>query len=128
MLTSTPGSSSYFKGSVVAYDNEVKKNILEVNPNTIQNSGAVSEEVVKEMAEGAIKKLKSNYAIATSGIAGPTGGTEEKPVGTVCIAIATPDKTYTNKFLFGSKREYNIRKTSLTALGWIRKILLNRDC
>lgn len=88
LITSVPGSSGYFKGGIVAYDNEVKKNLLGVSPETLSAYGAVSRETVIEMAKGAMNRLKTDCAIATSGIAGPGGGTLEKPVGTVWIAVA----------------------------------------
>ena len=87
--------------------------------------GAVSETVVKEMAESTRKMFQTDFAIATSGIAGPGGGTDDKPIGTTWIAVATPDKTITKNFLFGEHRERNIRKTALTALNMLRKELLS---
>ncbi len=89
LITSVPGSSDYFIGSVVSYSNEIKKNELGVTENDLKNFGAVSKEVVEAMANGIRKKFKTDYSIATSGIAGPTGGTEEKPVGTIWIAVAS---------------------------------------
>ena len=91
LITSVPGSSAYYKGSVVSYANEVKENILGVQHETLEH-GAVSEETVKEMVKGAIEKLNVDYAVATSGIMGPDGGTEEKPVGTVWIAAGNKEK------------------------------------
>lgn len=125
LITSVAGSSDYFKGSVVAYANEIKKQLLGVQEQSLIDFGAVSETVVKEMAEGARKKFQTEFAIATSGIAGPGGGTDDKPVGTIWIAVATPDKTITKHFLFGEHRERNIRKTALTALNMLRKELLS---
>ena len=89
-IISVPGSSTYFKGSVVSYANEVKTNVLHVAASEIEKNGAVSEEVVKAMALGVKHLLKTDYAIASSGIAGPEGGSKEKPVGTVWLAIAGP--------------------------------------
>jgi len=125
LITSVAGSSDYFKGSVVAYANKVKQEVLEVKEQSLIDFGAVSEEVVKQMADGARNKFQTDYAIATSGIAGPGGGTKEKPVGTTWIAIATPGKTIVQHFLFGEHRERNIRKTALTALNMLRKELLS---
>lgn len=125
LITSVAGSSDYFKGSVVAYANEIKQQLLGVKEKSLIDFGAVSELVVKEMAEGVRQKFTTDYAIATSGVAGPGGGTEEKPVGTTWIAIATPNKTITQHFLFGEHRERNIRKTALTALNMLRKELLS---
>lgn len=125
-ITSEPGSSRWFKGSVVAYSNETKINLLGVNPVSIDNFGAVSEEVVIQMAEGVRKALKTDYAIATSGIAGPDGGTNEKPVGTVWIALATPNKTFAQKFSLTRSRERNIIRSSQTALDMLRLELLKK--
>ncbi|MDP4280765.1 MAG: competence/damage-inducible protein A [Bacteroidota bacterium] len=124
LITRIPGSSRYFKGSVVAYANETKMNILGVKEGDLGRYGAVSEQVVIEMAEGARKKMKTDYVIATSGIAGPDGGTKEKPVGTAWIAIATPGKTLSGHFMMGEERERNIRKTALQALNMLRKAIL----
>ncbi len=122
-ITSVPGSSAYFLGSVVAYDNEIKKNWLGVPASDIEAYGAVSEKVVTAMAEGVKQKMGTTYAIATSGIAGPDGGTAEKPVGTVWIAVSGPDGTLAKKFQFGSHRERNIKKSGLMALDILRKML-----
>ncbi len=123
-ITSIAGSSAYFKGSVVAYDNSVKENVLGVNPQNITDYGAVSEEVVVQMAAGIKQLLKTDYAISTSGIAGPDGGTVEKPVGTVWICVSGPKETVANKFTFGSHRERNIKKAGLMALDILRKMLV----
>lgn len=92
-ITAVPGSSEYFKGSVVAYSNEVKRNLLGVKAETLDSFGAVSEQVASQMAEGAAKAIGTECAIATSGIAGPGGAVEGKPVGTVCISVKTPKST-----------------------------------
>ena len=105
VLNAQSGASAYYMGSVVAYDNSVKTNILGVSPFTLDVDGAVSESTVRQMAEGVRTLLHTDYAIATSGIAGPTGGTPDKPVGTVWIAWATPDGTQTQCFHFGAARE-----------------------
>ena len=104
-LNAQSGSSAYYMGSVVAYDNSVKTNILGVSPETLNSEGAVSESTVRQMAEGVRALLHTDYAIATSGIAGPTGGTPDKPVGTVWIAWATPNGTEAQCFHFGAARE-----------------------
>ena len=124
LITSISGSSDYFKGSIVSYANEVKVNSLGVNANDIVQYGAVSQHVVEQMAIGASKALHTDYAIATSGIAGPLGGTEEKPVGTVWIAIAGPKGVISQQFMMGENRERTIRKTALSALSMLRKELL----
>jgi len=120
LITSVPGSSEYFKGSVITYANEIKTGFLDVKVETLIHYGAVSEETVIQMAENIRKKFRTDYAVAVSGIAGPDGGTEEKPVGTVWIAIATPGKTLSKKFLFGDNRLRNIQRASLTALNLLR--------
>ena len=104
-LNSQSGSSAYYMGSVVAYDNTIKEQVLGVQQDTLTHYGAVSEQTVREMAEGVRKLMHTDYAIATSGIAGPTGGTPDKPVGTVWIAWATPKGTEAQCFHFGAARE-----------------------
>ena len=104
-LNAQSGSSAYYMGSVIAYDNSVKTNILGVSPEILNSEGAVSESTVRQMAEGVRALMHTDYAIATSGIAGPTGGTPDKPVGTVWIAWATPEGTEANCFHFGASRE-----------------------
>jgi len=123
LITSISGSSDYFKGSIIAYSNEIKEKQLHVSSQTIKKHGAVSEEVVKEMAEGVCNKFNTEIAISTSGIAGPSGGTKEKPVGTVWIAVATPEKTIAQKFIFGDNRQRNIIRSSYAALNMLRKCL-----
>ncbi len=125
LITSVPGSSGWYNGGIVAYSNAIKQNLLGVPVESIQKYGAVSEQVVRHMAEGARKKLNAGFAVATSGIAGPAGGTEEKPVGTVWIAVATPEKTVAEKFVFGDNRERNIVRSSQTALQLLRKQLIS---
>ena len=104
-LNSQSGASAYYMGSVVAYDNTIKEQVLGVQQDTLMQHGAVSEQTVREMAEGVRKLMHTDYAIATSGIAGPTGGTPDKPVGTVWIAWATPKGTEAQCFHFGAARE-----------------------
>ncbi|MDK2842364.1 MAG: nicotinamide-nucleotide amidase [Anaerophaga sp.] len=117
LITMVPGSSDYFKGSMVTYSNDLKINILGVKPEDIENYGAVSRQVVEQMALGAVRIAESDYAIAISGIAGPGGGSEEKPVGTVWMAWAGPgNKVVSKEFRFGKERERNIVQTSETAL------------
>lgn len=124
LITSEPGSSLWYKGSVVAYSNETKVNILNVDPQLIEEFGAVSEQVVVQMAEGVKKALNVDYAIATSGIAGPDGGTDEKPVGTIWIAVASSDKTIAKCYSFANNRERNIIRSSQTALDMLRLMLV----
>lgn len=115
-ITSIPGSSEYFKGSIVAYANEVKTALLEVSEITLERHGAVSEETVTEMAKGAMKSIKTSCAIATSGIAGPGGGTADKPVGTIWMAAAWQDKIVTQKLEGDYGRAKNIENTIKKAL------------
>lgn len=125
LITSIPGSSAWFQGGVVAYSNRAKEDLLYVKKETLESHGAVSEQVVMEMAVGARGRFRSDYAIAITGIAGPSGGTADKPVGTVWIGLATPDGVSAKHFLFGDNRERNIRRTALTALNLLRRQLLN---
>lgn len=124
LITTVPGSSSWYRGGITAYSNEAKHKILGVNPDVIEKFGAVSEQVVTEMAIGAKNLYCSDYSIATSGIAGPGGGTENKPVGTVWIAVADKNGVSAQKFVFGDNRERNIMRSSQTALQMLRKILV----
>ncbi|HKK63530.1 MAG TPA: competence/damage-inducible protein A [Bacteroidales bacterium] len=127
LLTSISGSSDYFHGSVVAYSNEIKTSILEVSAKDIEDYGAVSEQVVQAMAKGVMGKFKTDLSIAVSGIAGPDGGTDEKPVGTVWIAVANRSRIISRKFVFGGHRELVIEQSSIVALGLLRKLLINTD-
>jgi nicotinamide-nucleotide amidase len=127
LITSVPGSYDYFKGSVIAYSNEAKESLLGVKHESLIRFGAVSRQVVTEMADNTRKLLKSDYGIATSGIAGPGGGTSDKPVGTTWIAISTPSKIITEHFLMGEHREINIKKTGMTALNMLRKAILSNN-
>ena len=124
LITSVPGCSAFFKGSVTAYSNVIKENILEVKNSTLVQFGAVSEEVAKEMAIGAMQVLNSDFALSTTGIAGPDGGTAEKPVGTVWIAIASKNGITAQKYVFGDHRERNISRSSQTALQMLRRVVL----
>ena len=118
-ITAVAGASAYFVGGVVAYANDVKKNVLGVSAHDLETYGAVSEPVACQMAEGVRKLTGADFAVATTGIAGPSGGSDEKPVGTVWIALAGPNGTQARKFLFSSVRERNIAKATLTALRWL---------
>ncbi len=125
LITSVPGCSNYFAGGIVAYSNIIKQKILSVKNCNINQYGAVSKVVVEEMAIGARKQFDTDYSIATSGIAGPGGGTPEKPVGTIWIAVSNREKTISKKFLFKNNREVNIQKTSLKALNMLREMIIN---
>ena len=119
LITSVSGSSEYYKGSVVSYCNEVKANVLGVNRADLEKYGAVSSTVAEQMAVGVRKLLGVDFAVSTTGIAGPTGGSEEKPVGTVWIAVATPTKVVSRKYVFGKDRSINIERFAASALSML---------
>lgn len=123
LITQHAGSSKVFLGGAISYSNQLKTNMLGVSEHTLQSFGAVSEETVLEMASGAKNQYKSDYAIAVSGIAGPDGGSIDKPVGTVWIAIAGKNKVLSKKFSFGNKRAQNIERASISALTLLFKLL-----
>jgi nicotinamide-nucleotide amidase len=125
LLTSVPGSSAYFSGSVIAYQNEVKSSVLKVKNGVINRYGAVSKQVVEQMIKGVMDVLGSDTAIATSGIAGPDGGTEEKPVGTTWISVSYKEKVISEKFLFGGTRDRIIDQASFFALQLLRRLVLD---
>jgi nicotinamide-nucleotide amidase len=127
LLTIDAGASSNFKGTVVAYDNKVKEDILNVSKEAIDSVGAVSEDVVKQMVKGTLEKLKTDFAVATSGIMGPDGGSEQKPVGTVWIAVGDHKKIEAQQFHFRFDRLRNIEQTAQTALNLLRKFIQNHD-
>lgn len=116
IITSMPGASNYFLGGVVAYSNEVKKSVLGVSAQDLEKYGAVSEQVARQMAQGVRKALGADYAVATTGIAGPDGGTKEKPVGTIWMAVAGPNGTVAEKMLISHTRERNIGRGSVHAI------------
>ncbi|MBD1397879.1 competence/damage-inducible protein A [Pontibacter sp. JH31] len=122
-MTSVPGSSAYFRGSVVAYDNAVKTQVLGVKPETLQTHGAVSEATVLEMAQNVRRKLNTDIGVATSGIAGPDGGTPDKPVGTIWIAYADQHGARAKLLQFNKNRQLNIEYTALAVLNLIRQSL-----
>lgn len=126
LLTSIAGSSVYYKGSVISYDNSVKVEQLEVEQNILDTVGAVSQETVEQMVVGVMKKLKADYAVATSGVAGPGGGTEEKPVGTVWIAVAKEGKIESKKYKFHGTRQAIIERSAIMALDMVRKLILEK--
>jgi nicotinamide-nucleotide amidase len=123
LLTAIPGSSKSYFGGGITYSYGLKESVLGVKSDTLSQTGAVSEETVKEMVLGALKAFNSDYAIACSGIAGPDGGTPEKPVGTVWIAVASKNKVVAKKFLFGNKRMQNIERTAVSALYMLYRLL-----
>ena len=123
IITAIPGSSQYFHGGIVAYANEVKMALLEVQSETLEKHGAVSEQTVVEMAKGAMKSMKTTCSIATSGIAGPGGGTADKPVGTIWIAVACNERIVTKRLEGDFGRAENIKNTIKNAISLLIKTL-----
>jgi len=123
LFTQHPGASRVFLGGAVTYSNAMKETILGVKSATLAQFGAVSRECVTEMVEGALLNFKSDFAIAVTGVAGPDGGTHEKPVGTVYIAVANINKTLAKKLTFGNKRRQNIERSAITALNMLNTLL-----
>jgi len=123
-ITSNAGSSAYFKGGVVAYSNEIKNRLLSVPMELLESFGAVSQEVAEAMAAGVQKAMNADYSVATTGIAGPDGGSDEKPVGMVWIAVAGPSGVTSKKYIFKHNRERNIIRTTHTALNLLRTLIL----
>ncbi len=126
-ITNVPGSSAYFVGDLVTYSNSAKQHMLGVNPATLERVGAVSEAVAAEMAAGARRVAGTDLGLATTGIAGPDGGTAEKPVGTVCIALATAEQSFVRRYQFWGTRDWVKILTSQVALDWVRRHLLGLD-
>ena len=126
LITSIPGASAYFRGSVVAYDNEVKKKLLGVDAGILEKFGAVSEETVRALVSGAIQRLGTDFAVATSGIMGPDGGSEKKPVGTVWIAAGDRQEIISQKFWFRFDRQRNTELAAANALNMVRRFILGR--
>lgn len=124
LITSIPGSSVFYDGSVVSYSYKAKEDLLQVNHDTLTSKGAVSEEVVREMAKGALHNIASDYTIAVSGIMGPGGGLPGKPVGTVWIAVGNNEKLTTQRFHFRFDRQKNIQLTAVNALNMLRVFML----
>jgi nicotinamide-nucleotide amidase len=127
LITSHAGSSAYFRGSIVSYDNDVKTDLLGVTSETLQTVGAVSEETVTQMVKGALLQLKTDYAVAVSGIMGPDGGSAEKPVGTVWVAVGNNKKITTQKLWFRYERKRNIELTAINAMNLLRKFILENS-
>lgn len=123
-MTSISGSSAYFKGGIVAYANEIKEQVLGVSPKTIEACGAVSEETVLEMLSGVLKLTNTDIGASVSGIAGPTGGSPEKPVGTIWIAYGSAEKQETIKLLLGKDRLKNIEYATVVVLNLLRKFIM----
>ena len=127
LLTTIPGSSAFYDGSVVSYSYKAKEDLLYVSKALLETKGAVSEEVVIEMAKGALAAIQSDYVIAVSGIMGPDGGLPDKPVGTVWIAVGNKDKVEAQKLYFRFDRERNTQLTATNALNLLRKFILSND-
>ena len=127
LISAVPGASRYFGGSVVSYSNEAKQKLLGVKSSSLDQFGAVSEQVVKEMANGILTSIGCTYAIAVSGIMGPAGGTPEKPVGTVWIAVGNKEKIITKQFKWGFDRSRNTKQTALSALNQLRLFILKES-
>ncbi|MBT5991151.1 MAG: nicotinamide-nucleotide amidohydrolase family protein [Bacteroidetes bacterium] len=123
-ITSVSGSSQYFNGGVIAYSNEIKVSELQVEESIIKTFGAVSKECAEAMAIGVRNKFNTNYAIATTGIAGPDGGTEDKPVGTVWLAVASENSVISKMIVFDRGRLQNIQFSTMTVLNMLRKLIL----
>lgn len=119
LITQHPGCSAVYTGGAVVYSNQLKESVLGVTHETLEKFGAVSEETVREMAQGAMVRFKTDYAVAVTGIAGPEGGTPDKPVGTVWIAVANPKGVTAKLFTFGNKRAQNIERSAIAALNMI---------
>jgi nicotinamide-nucleotide amidase len=126
-ITSVSGSSAYFSGAIVAYTDEMKQHFLGVRPETLEKYGAVSRETAREMACGACREIGSDIAVAITGIAGPAGGTKEKPVGTVCFGLATPESVQDFSFQFSGKRAMVQIKSAMTGLDLLRRYLQNLE-
>ncbi len=127
LLTAKAGASAYYDSSVVSYSYKAKEDLLGVKKDTLETLGAVSEEVVIQMAKGALKNTGTDYTIAVSGIMGPGGGTEDKPIGTVWVAVGDNKKIVTHKFYFRFDRERNIMLTAMNALNLLRKFILENE-
>ena len=126
LLTAQAGASAYFRGGVVAYSNEVKESALGVKHSTLEAHGAVSEETVREMVEGVRERLGADYAIATTGIAGPTGGTPEKPIGTVWVAVCSKEKTVTQLMHYGDRRQQTIDRSTNQAFAMLIRMICQK--
>ena len=124
MITAVPGSSAYYLGSIISYSNDIKTGVLKVKKDTIANYGAVSHETVREMVAGVRAIMNTDLSIAISGIAGPTGGTKEKPVGMICIAVGGDENIETMTILGSKSRSKNIEYASNHALNMLRKYIL----
>jgi nicotinamide-nucleotide amidase len=123
-IASVPGASAYYQGALLTYSNELKHRMAQVTQEALMNFGAVSEQVAKEMAENGKRILGVDYCLSTSGVAGPSGGTPDKPIGLVWIGLSTPKGTTAKSFRFGDNRQRNLDMTVLSAMNWLRYELL----
>jgi nicotinamide-nucleotide amidase len=124
LITSIPGSSAFYKGTIVSYDNDVKTSLLQVSEEMLAQNGAVSKPVVEQMVRGVLQNIPTDYAIAVSGIMGPDGGTEEKPTGTVWIAVGNAQRQLSQQFHFRFNRQRNIQLTAINAMNLMRKFII----
>jgi nicotinamide-nucleotide amidase len=122
-IASISGASAYYQGALLTYSNELKVKIAQVNTDTLTKFGAVSEEVAIEMAANGRKLLGVDYCLSTTGVAGPTGGSPEKPVGLVWVGLSGPNGTIAKRFQFGDNRQRNLEMTVLSAMNWLRYLL-----
>jgi nicotinamide-nucleotide amidase len=127
LITSNAGSSVGYKGSIISYANDVKERVLGVTDKTLRTVGAVSEETVRQMVKGTVEKLQVDFVVATSGIMGPDGGSDEKPVGTVWVAVGNKEKIETYKLAFRFDRQRNIDMTANAALNVLRKFIVENS-
>ena len=127
LITAMPGASEYYKGTVVSYDNSIKKSALHVRNETLEMHGAVSEETVTEMVQGILYMMQTDYAVAVSGIMGPDGGSAEKPVGTVWVAVGSKENIISSKFNFRFSRQRNIELTAMNAFNMLRIFILENN-
>ena len=123
LITNVPGSSDYYRGSVTAYSNEIKIKMTGVSSNTIEQYGAVSSQVVEEMAEGGRRALAADICVADTGIAGPAGATQKKRVGLFYLGISHKDGTFSRKHVFRGRRQQNKQAAAETALNWLKQYL-----
>ena len=124
-ITSIPGASSFFKGGIIAYQNDVKINLLGVSKSLIKEKTEVCAEVVQQMAQGVRNKFSADFSVATSGYAGPTGGSELNPIGTVFIAISSKEKTFSKRFVFVGDRESIVSQSVISGAEFLVEVLKN---
>ncbi|MFM9005764.1 MAG: CinA family protein, partial [Flavobacteriales bacterium] len=122
-IASVSGASAYYQGALLTYSNDLKVKVAQVNAQTLEKYGAVSEQVALEMAANGRRILGVDYCLSTTGVAGPTGGTPEKPVGLVWVGLSGPSGTTAKRFQFGDERQRNLEMTVLGAMNWLRYTL-----